>query len=311
MVREAVMARLDSVSHAHPTDHIVGNAPVIQALRAQIRHLATFDTVGSAFVPTLLLQGETGTGKGLVARVIHDSGPRAQGPFVEVNCAAIPETLLEAELFGFEAGTFTDARRAKPGLMESAAHGTLFLDEIDALQVLLQAKLLSAIEEKRVRRLGAVGSRQLDVKCIAATPTELSLRVAEGQFRPDLYHRLTVVLLEIPPLRERGEDILVLAQHFLRQYAAAHGLLPKQVSHDAEVWLRGYGYPGNVRELSHLMERVTLLSAEAVVTAATLERLCLPRPLRAVPSNAPLARSGAELLDEPAQMRQALSQTGG
>src|SRR4029434_7332510 len=121
--REAVMARSDSVPHAHPTDRIVGHAPTIQALRAQIRHLATFDTIGSAFVPTLLLQGETGTGKGLVARVVHDSGPRAHGPFVNINCAAIPETLLEVELFGFEAGTFTDAKRAKPGLLESAMHG--------------------------------------------------------------------------------------------------------------------------------------------------------------------------------------------
>ena len=305
------MARSDPLPPAHPTDRIVGHAPAIQSLRAQIRHLATFDTVGSAFVPTLLLQGETGTGKGLVARVIHDSGPRAQGPFVEVNCAAIPETLLEVELFGFEAGTFTDAKRAKPGLVESAAHGTLFLDEIDALPVLLQAKLLSAIEEKRVRRLGAVQSRQLDVKFIAATPTELSVRVTEGHFRPDLYHRLAVVLLEIPPLRERGEDILILAQHFVRQYAAAHGLLPKQLSRDAEVWLQDYGWPGNVRELSHLMERVTLLSTEAVVTAPTLEQLCLPRPLRAVQAGAPPVRREAEPLDEPARIRQALSQTGG
>ena len=170
------MARSDPVPPAHPTDRIVGDAPAIQALRAQIRHLATFDTVGSAFVPTLLLQGETGTGKGLVARVIHDSGPRAQGPFVDVNCAAIPETLLEVELFGFEAGTFTDAKRAKPGLVESALHGTLFLDEIEALPLLLQAKLLSAIDEKRVRRLGAVASRQLDVKFIAATAADLSVR---------------------------------------------------------------------------------------------------------------------------------------
>ena len=130
------MAQSGPVPPAHPTDRIVGHAPAIDALRAQIRHLATFDTVGNAAVPTLLLQGETGTGKGLVARVIHDSGPRAHGPFVEVNCAAIPETLLEVELFGFEAGAFTDAKRAKPGLLESAAHGTLFLDEIDALPVL-------------------------------------------------------------------------------------------------------------------------------------------------------------------------------
>ena len=305
------MAQSDSGPYTHPTDRLVGQAPTIQALRAQIRHLAAFDTVGSAFVPTLLLHGETGTGKGLVARVIHDSGPRAQGPFVDVNCAAIPETLLEVELFGFEAGTFTDARRAKPGLLESATHGTLFLDEIDALPLALQSKLLSAMDDKRVRRLGAVASRQLDVKFIAATPTDLSLGVAEGRFRPDLYHRLAVVLLAIPPLRERGEDILVLAQHFVRQYAAAHGLRPKQWSRDAAAWLRGYDWPGNVRELSHLIERVTLLSPEAVVTASTLEQLCLPRPHHAVRSEAAPVWSADAPLDEPARIRQALAQTGG
>jgi DNA-binding NtrC family response regulator/tetratricopeptide (TPR) repeat protein/class 3 adenylate cyclase len=299
------------VPHAHPTERIVGNAPVIHALRAQIRHLTAFDTVGNAFVPTLLLQGETGTGKGLVARVIHDSGPRAQGPFIEVNCAAIPETLLEVELFGFEAGTFTDAKRAKPGLVESASHGTLFLDEIDALPLLLQGKLLSTIDEKRVRRLGAVESRRLDVKFIAATQTDLSRRVTEGHFRPDLYHRLAVVILEIPPLRERGEDILVLAQHFVRQYAAAHGLLPKQLSRDAEAWLRSYDWSGNVRELSHLMERVTLLSTQVVVNAPTLEQMCLPRPLLAIRTGTPPVRDEAAPLDELARLRQALGQTGG
>jgi DNA-binding NtrC family response regulator/tetratricopeptide (TPR) repeat protein/class 3 adenylate cyclase len=305
------MVQSNPIPPAHPTDRIVGHAPALDALRTQIRHLATFDTMGSAFVPTLLLQGETGTGKGLVARVIHDSGPRVHGPFVEVNCAAIPGTLLEVELFGFEAGTFTDAKRAKPGLVESATHGTLFLDEIDTLPVLLQAKLLSVIEEKRVRRLGAVQSRQLDVKFIAATPTDLSVCVTEGHFRSDLYHRLAVVLLEISPLRERGEDILVLAQHFVRQYAEAHGLVPKRLSRDAEAWLLRYGWPGNVRELSHLMERVILLSREAVVTATTLEQLCLPRPLRVVQSEVPSVHSEAEPLDEPARMRQALIQTGG
>jgi transcriptional regulator with AAA-type ATPase domain/tetratricopeptide (TPR) repeat protein/class 3 adenylate cyclase len=289
----------------------VGNSLVIEALRTQIRHLAAFDTVGSALVPTLLLQGETGTGKGLVARVIHDSGPRAQGPFVDINCAAIPETLLEVELFGVEAGTFTDAKRTKPGLVESASHGTLFLDEIDALPLLLQAKLLSVVEEKRVRRLGAVESRHLDVKFIAATPTDLSVRVTEGHFRPDLYHRLAVVLLAIPPLRERGEDILLLAQHFVRQYAEAYGLPPKPLSRDAEAWLLGHSWSGNVRELSHLMERVVLLGPQVVVTASTLEQLCLPRPYRVGLSGVSLASGEAEPLDELTRMRQALSQTGG
>src|SRR5438876_4063680 len=183
----------------HPTDRLVGTCPTIAALRTQIRHLAAFDTLGNPAVPTVLLQGETGTGKGLVARVLHDSGPRAQGPFLDVNCAAIPETMLEAELFGFEAGAFTDAKRAKPGLFEAAAGGTLFLDEIDALPLALQGKLLTAIEAKRVRRLGAVTERAVDVKLIAATNAELAQRIVVGQFRADLYHRMAVVVA-LPPL---------------------------------------------------------------------------------------------------------------
>ena len=138
----------------HPTDALIGDAAALAELREQIRLLSAFDTRGNPHVPTVLLQGETGTGKGLVARVVHLSGGRAQGPFVDVNCAAIPETMLEAELFGFEAGAFTDAKRAKPGLFEAAVGGTLFLDEIDALPITLQGKLLKAIEEKHVRRLG-------------------------------------------------------------------------------------------------------------------------------------------------------------
>src|SRR5215472_3058706 len=150
-----------------PTDRLVGAGPALTALRTQLQHLAAFDTLGHPAVPTVLLQGETGTGKGLVARVLHDSGPRAQGPFLDVNCAAIPETLLEAELFGVTAGAFTDARRAKPGLFEAAAGGTLFLDELDALPLALQGKLLTALETKQVRRLRAVTARTVDVKLIA------------------------------------------------------------------------------------------------------------------------------------------------
>jgi transcriptional regulator with PAS, ATPase and Fis domain len=182
----------------------LGQAPVIVALRAHIRQLVTFDSLENPAVPTLLLYGETGTGKGLVARIIHESGPRAQGPFVEVNCAAIPEALLEAELFGFEVGAFTDARRAKPGLWEAASGGILFLDEIDTLPLTLQSKLLTVIEAKRVRRLGAVAEHPTDVKLITATQADLRDRVAEGLFRADLYHRLAVLLLAMPPLRERG-----------------------------------------------------------------------------------------------------------
>jgi transcriptional regulator with PAS, ATPase and Fis domain len=201
------MAQPGPLLSDHPTDRIMGHSPAIRTLRAQIRHLVTFDTVGNLSVPTVLLYGETGTGKGLVARVMHDSGPRRQGPFIDVNCGAIPETLLEAELFGYEPGAFTDARRGKPGLFEAASGGTLFLEEIDTLPLPLQSKFLKAIEDKRVRRLAAVTDQPVDVKLIAAAQTDLGEHVIVGRFRADLYHRLAVVIQEVPPLRERGEDI--------------------------------------------------------------------------------------------------------
>jgi transcriptional regulator with AAA-type ATPase domain len=163
--------RMAPMAH-HPTDALIGDAPAVAELRRQVRHLASFDAPRNPHVPTVLIEGETGTGKGLLARVIHDSGGRAAGPFVDVNCAAIPETMLEAELFGFEAGAFTDARRSKPGLFEAAASGTLFLDEVDALPIALQSKLLKAIEEKSIRRLGAVSSVRVDVKLVAATQSD-------------------------------------------------------------------------------------------------------------------------------------------
>ena len=293
-----------------PIDRLLGHAPAMHTLRTQIRQLAGFDTVGSVYVPTVLIHGETGTGKGLVARVLHDSGPRAQGPFIDVNCAAIPETMLEAELFGFEAGAFTDAKRAKAGLFEAASGGVLFLDEIDAVPLVLQSKLLTIIEEKRVRRLGAVADRPVDVKLIAATSADLHVRVAEGRFRLDLYHRLAVVLLELPPLRTRGEDILGLASRFLTQYAAGHRVAPKRLGPTAEAWLAHQAWPGNVRELSHLMERVTLLHPEDVIDAAALERFCLPRPPgERAPGVVPPPLT--EQMDEPTRIRQALIRTAG
>ncbi len=296
----------------HPTDRLIGQALTIQALRSQIRHLSSFDGIGNAYVPTVVLHGETGTGKGLVARVLHDSGPRARGPFIDVSCAAIPETMLEAELFGFEAGAFTDAKRAKAGLFEAASGGTLVLDEIDALPVVLQSKLLKIIEEKRLRRLGALVDNAVDVKLIAATSADLNTRVADGRFRLDLYHRLAVVLLEFPPLRARGEDILMLARQFLQQYATGHRAPRKRLHPSAEAWLLRYVWPGNVRELSHLMERVTLLHPEDVIEANALEQFRLPRSSggELVLGVAPPA-IGAASVDEPAYIRQALMRTGG
>jgi DNA-binding NtrC family response regulator/tetratricopeptide (TPR) repeat protein len=308
---EAAMAHSRPKPLTDPTDRLVGDSPAIAALRADIRRLAPFDTVGTRHVPTLLLQGETGTGKGLVARVVHDSGARAQGPFIEVNCAAIPDTLFETELFGHEAGAFSDAKRAKPGLIEAAAWGTLFLDEIDTLPLSLQAKLLTALEEKRVRRVGAVTAHDVDVKLIAATQTELSGLVRAGRFRADLFYRLAVMMLTLPPLRERSEDILVLARAFLQRYAAAYGVPPKRLSQAAETWLRQYAWPGNVREVSHLMERLTLLHPADLVESDSLERLRLP-PAEPPPQASPLpAAAESGLADEAARIRQALAETGG
>jgi transcriptional regulator with PAS, ATPase and Fis domain len=197
----------------------------MEGLRTQLRHLANFDTLGNASVPTLLLLGETGTGKGLVARVAHDSGPRAAGPFLAVNCAAIPETMLEAELFGFEAGAFTDARRPKPGLFEAASGGTLFLDEIDALTLPLQSKLLTAIETKQVRRLGSVNDRSVDVKLIAATNATLAATVAAGHFRSDLYIALRLWSSRCRHCASAGRKWLSWPRRFystMRQRMASH-----------------------------------------------------------------------------------------
>ena len=305
----AIASQRQSSQLAHPTDAIVGTAPAIRALREQIRYLAAFDTVGNPHVPTVLLQGATGTGKGLVARVVHDSGPRAAGPFIDVNCAAIPDTLLEAELFGFEAGAFTDAKRAKPGLFEAASGGTLFLDEIDSCPLALQGKLLRAIEEKRIRRLGAVTDHHVDVKLTAATQSDLGLHISAGRFRADLYYRLAMVVLELPSLHTRGEDVLVLVRHFLAQAATAHGLAPKQLSDEASKWLLRYTWPGNVRELSHLMERATLLCMTPILDTQTLARLCLPQP--AAHPAPTLAPQDMPVSDEATRIRQTLTRTGG
>jgi two-component system, NtrC family, response regulator AtoC len=305
------MARPRLIATVHPAERLVGEAPAIVSLRAHIRHLVTFDAIGNPAVPAVLLHGETGTGKGLVARIIHDGGPRTQGPFLEVNCAAISESLLEAELFGFESGAFTDAKRAKPGLWEAASGGTLFLDEIDALPLMLQSKLLTVIEAKRVRRLGAVVDHPVDVKLIAATQAELGACIAAGRFRADLYHRLAVVLLEVPPLRERGADIILLARHYLQRYAEAHQVSHKRLSQQAEAWLQRYAWPGNVRELGHLMERVTLLSQDPLIGPDMLEQLCLPLAKSSAATTMRTAELETNLTDEAAQIRLALQRTAG
>src|SRR3989338_4542753 len=201
-------------SEMKPLEELIGASAVIEQVRDRIGRLLERQHE-SRRLPPVLIEGETGTGKGLLARLIHRAGPRAEGPFVEVNCAAIPETLLAAELFGFERGAFTDARQAKPGLFQTAHRGTIFLDEIGLLPEGLQAKLLKVIEERTVRRLGSTRSEPLDVWILTATNDDLALATRLKRFREDLYHRLAVLTLAVPPLRERAEDILALAERFL------------------------------------------------------------------------------------------------
>jgi DNA-binding NtrC family response regulator/tetratricopeptide (TPR) repeat protein len=248
---------------------LVGDSPGIVAVREQVRRLLQRQSE-SRRQPPILIQGETGTGKGLVARIIHAAGPRAPGPFVDVNCAAIPGTLLEAELFGFEKGAFTDARQAKPGLFQVAHRGTLFLDEVGLLPEGLQAKLLKAIEEREVRRLGSTRSEPIDVSVLAATSEDLAGAIRARRFREDLYHRLAVVAIALPPLRERSVDIVRLAEHFLTVACRDYGLPPRTLGPDARAALRAYPWPGNLRELANVMERVALLSDAGTVTAAML-----------------------------------------
>ena len=255
-----------------PLAALVGQCAAIDALRQQVRRLAR---ISEGRLPSILMLGETGTGKGLVAGLLHGAGPRRAGPFIDVNCAAIPETLLESELFGFERGAFTDARAAKRGLLEAAHHGTLFLDEIGSLPDVLQAKLLTAIESRQIRRLGSTRNESVDVWIIAATSEDLTTAMKTGRFRRELYHRLSTVVLQLPPLRTRGEDILILADHFLARAATEHGIAPKRLADDARDALLAHAWPGNVRELGNVLERVMLLEDGPVITAAML---VLPRP---------------------------------
>ncbi|MGH7356329.1 MAG: sigma 54-interacting transcriptional regulator, partial [Candidatus Rokuibacteriota bacterium] len=277
-----VASRAGSASAPTPLDDMLGESAALSGLRRRLARLLQRGT-GSERLPPVLIEGETGTGKGLLARAIHRAGPRGDGPFVDVNCAAIPEGLLEAEMFGFERGAFTDARQAKPGLFQAAHRGTLFLDEIGLMPEALQAKLLTVLEERVVRRLGATRSEPADVAIVAATSEDLRRRAHERRFREDLYHRLAVLTVALPPLRRRGRDVLLLAEHFLARACVEYGLGPKTLSAAARDALAAYAWPGNVRELANLMERVALLGEAPEITPALLDV-----PAESPPSPAPL-----------------------
>jgi transcriptional regulator with GAF, ATPase, and Fis domain len=248
---------------------IVGASTAVAALRATVERLARTDL-------PVLIQGESGTGKEVVARAIHYSSPRQRQPFVPVNCAAIAETLLESELFGHEKGAFTDAHATRPGKFEVAAGGTLFLDEIGDLSAGGQAKLLRVLEEKAVYRVGGSRAVPVDTRIVAATNRNLAERVQAGKFREDLFYRLTVVTLDLPPLRARREDVLVLADHFLEQFGRDAGRRRLTLSGEARRRLEQHPWPGNVRELRNLMERVAFLCPHDKVEAADLAFILRP-----------------------------------
>ncbi len=243
---------------------MIGTSAAMQEVFAAIRKVATVDA-------PVLLMGESGTGKELAARAIHKLGARSAGPFVPINCAAIPETLLESELFGYEKGAFTGAHSQRPGRIESAHHGTLFLDEIGELPTSLQVKLLRFLQDRRVERLGGRGSLAVDARVITATNADLSKLLAEGRFREDLYYRIGVVTIPLPPLRDREDDVVLIADALLRSCAAEAGRKLAGFTKEGTAALRAHSWPGNVRELENRVRRAAVMAEGNRLTAADLE----------------------------------------
>ena len=247
-----------------PFSGIVGQSPAIKKELSRAARLLEHRSASA------LILGETGTGKELLARAIHAGGPRRGAPFVPVNCSALPENLIESELFGHERGSFTDAHAAKPGLFEVADGGTLFLDEIGELPLNVQAKLLRVLEDKEIRRVGGTRSRTVDVRILAATSERLGERVRDGDFREDLFFRLSTVVLRMPPLRERGDDLILVARALLERVAGEHGLPVPTLTPEVFQQLRAHRWPGNIRELKNALERALLLSRTGELSAAEL-----------------------------------------
>jgi two-component system, NtrC family, response regulator AtoC len=254
------------------TPTLIGQSPVMRKLFSVIERVAPTDA-------SVLITGATGTGKELAARAIHDLSPRRDHAFVDINCSAIPETLIEAELFGHQRGTFTGAHENRSGLFEKASGGTLFLDEVDALNLSAQAKLLRVLQERTVRRIGARANIAIDVRIISATNCDLAQAVAEGRFRPDLYYRLRVLPLQVPELCTRGEDVGLLVDHFLRVKSERNGQPLRKFTPEAMRALCEYPWPGNVRELENTIEYALAIGLEDDLGVADLP----PEILTAVP----------------------------
>ena len=269
-IEKVVVVSKNAISHRRleqeveslrPADYpIIGDSVPMRALRQQL----------SLMAPTngrVLIYGESGVGKELVAHAIHAMSHRAREPFVDVNCAAIPEVLIESELFGHRKGSFTGANEDKIGKFQKADGGTLFLDEVADMSLKTQAKVLRALDEQRIEPVGAGGSTKVDVRVVAATNRHLEEEVERGNFREDLFYRLNVVPFHVPPLRDRVEDIPILVDHFLNQFTQAYGRKPKELSSDAYQLLRDYRWPGNIRELRNLMERIVIMNPQTRVDA--------------------------------------------
>jgi len=250
------------------TSGIIGQST---SLRDVFRILAKVAPTDS----TVLVTGESGTGKELLVRALHSNSQRRSMPFVPINCGAIPKELLESELFGHEKGAFTHAIRSRPGRFELADGGTIFLDEIGEMDLTLQVKILRVLQEKEIERVGGAGVKKVDVRIVAATNRDLEREVAAGRFREDLYYRLNVIPLHLPALRERGGDILVLAEHFMRRFCERKGRRCLALAPDTRKVLAAYSWPGNVRELENFMERLSILADDDVVPPADLPRKIL------------------------------------
>ncbi len=267
---------------------LLGSSPAMERVRDFVRKAAR------VYAPVVIV-GETGTGKSLLGRIIHGEGPRSRGPYEAVNCAGIPESLFESEFFGHQRGAFTGAAQGRRGLLEQAHGGTLFLDEVGELTVGQQAKLLTALEEGEVRRLGGEGVRRVDVRILAATSRELVREMKAGQFRRDLFHRLSVLRCRLPPLRDRREDVAPLARRFLRNHQRRHGFPERPLPDGARAFLEEMPWPGNVRELSHFLEAALILSGGALLTPARLGETRTVLDLRGVEKGEPGKKQGPEV----------------